>query len=253
MSLWLEREAGKLTKAQDKGKAVAAKMLIATSKAFREAYGEIPFPDRETAEHTVVQQKAELIEPDLDAEWQRQTQRYIKIGFHTELGLSAEEYLASLPKFEPQPEAFAGRFDMPVLVETRIAPQCQAELGGLNYYLKGLNVHDWKDDPKGYKTPDAPYATWMQDGKKNLNINVHDVRNNLAADERGATEYDGIALWITNPSVLNDHSIDLPGTQVGSGYAPYLRQWNGRPWVSDRYVDGANSRFGSASCGRVVA
>lgn len=42
MSLWLEREAGKFTQVKDKGKAAAAKMLVAVSEAWREAYGPLP-------------------------------------------------------------------------------------------------------------------------------------------------------------------------------------------------------------------
>lgn len=44
MSLWMEREAGKFTQARDKGKATAAKMLVAASQAWREAYGELTQP-----------------------------------------------------------------------------------------------------------------------------------------------------------------------------------------------------------------
>ncbi len=44
MSRWLEGEAGRFTQVKDKGKAAAAKMLVATSQAWREAYGEFPLP-----------------------------------------------------------------------------------------------------------------------------------------------------------------------------------------------------------------
>lgn len=189
---------------------------------------------------------------DLGLEWQRQAQKLIDLGFHRDLGLSEETYLLSLPKFESQPEAFRGRFDIPVLVETRIDPARQAELAGLDYWIKGLDVSDWKDDPKGYKTPETPYTTWMQDGKKNLKRNVEDVRENLETDERGATKYDGVALFIAHPEILNDHYIDLPGTSLGADYAASLSQWNGKPRVYyDGRVGNAVSRFGSASCGRV--
>lgn len=193
----------------------------------------------------------ELTRIALDLECRRQARRYVELGFPRELGLSGEDYLASLPRFEPPPESFRGRFDIPVLVETRIAPKRQAGLAGLAYYLGGLNVCDWEADPKGYKTPETPYTTWMQDGKKNLKRSVSDVRSTLKIDERGATEYDGVALWIAKPSVLNDHSVDLPGTSFGSNDAPYLHQWLGESRVNCHHVGNAYSRFGSASCGRV--
>lgn len=190
---------------------------------------------------------------DLDLEWRRQSGRYVELGFHVELGLSVEDYLASLPRFEPQPESFRGCFDIPVLVEIRIAPSRQAKMAGLLYFLEGITVRDWDNDPKGYKTPDVPYTTWMQDGGKNLGKSMEDVRQELKPDERGATEYDGIALYITNTRVLNEHDIDLPGTSVGSDGAPYLYQWYGIFKVDCHLVDRADSGFGSASCGRVAA
>lgn len=188
---------------------------------------------------------------DLNFEWQRQTKRLIYLGFHRELGLSEEKYLSSLPKFESQPGAFRGRFNIPVLVERRIAPQCQAKLAGLDYYLENLAVFDWKDDSKGYKTPDTPHATWMQDGKKNLKEDVSTVRENFASDERGATVYDGIALFIAHPEILKDHGIDLPGTSVESDRAPFLYQWYGGPKLSCDPIGYSHPGVGSASCGRV--
>ncbi|MCL5439178.1 MAG: hypothetical protein M1268_04320 [Patescibacteria group bacterium] len=188
---------------------------------------------------------------DLNAEWKRRAERYIELGFHKELGLSKKDYLASLPKFELQPESFRGRFDIPILVETRIKSQRQAELAGLSYYLSGSAVSDWEGDPMDYKTSDVPYTAWMQDGRKNLKRSVDDVRKALEIDERGATEYDGVALWISNPSVLRDHYIDLPGTQVGSGGAPDLARGLGGPRLDYGWAGNGDPRFGSASCGRV--
>ena len=193
------------------------------------------------------------VEPklNLNQEWMRQSQRYIDFGFHTKLGLTEEEYLDSLPKFEPQPEAFKGRFDIPVIVETRILPQEQAALAKLNYYLGELKIADWSKDPNKYKTPDKPYTTWMQDGKGNLNKSVENVRKALAKDERGASIFDCIALFIARPEILKDHSIDLPGTSVGSVDAACLGVWFDRPEVCYGRVGHANPGFVSASCGRV--
>lgn len=187
---------------------------------------------------------------NLFAEWERQTERYVELGFHKELGLTGEEYLVSLPQFEPQPKTFAGRFDIPLLVETRIPPSRQAQLAGLQYYLGDLNVHDWETDPKKYKTPDMPYTTWMQDEMKNLNKSVSYVRQHFASDERGATLLDGIALYIVNPNMLKNHAIDLPGTSVDAVSAPCLKLWGSRPAVDYAPVGSSFPGFGSASCGR---
>ncbi len=187
---------------------------------------------------------------DLRGEWERQVARYIKLGFHEVLGIDEVSYRDSLPKFTPQPEAFKGRFDIPVLVETRISVSKQTELVGSSYLLGGLKVQDWKGDPKGYKTPKALYTTWMQDGSEYLKLSVVAFRERMNEDERGATEFDGIALIIKNPEILKHHYINLPGTSVGFDDAPFLRLWFGEPVLDNHWVVGARSNLGSASCGR---
>ncbi|HSX40044.1 MAG TPA: hypothetical protein VLF68_00335 [Candidatus Saccharimonadales bacterium] len=243
---WLERELKKNGSAQDRA---YAEIIAGVRKARGQ---DIPLPHTQVAAQSEEQIQAAMQELDLRAEWQRQAERYVESAFHAELGLSEEDYLASLPKFAEQPENFRNRFDTPVLVETRINSARQAELAGLGFYLGGLSVADWKDS-QGYKTPDAPYATWMQDGKKNLGRSVRDVRATLGPDERGATLADGIALYITHPEILKDHYVDLPGTSVGSAYAPFLCRWDDRPEVDCSGVGYAASDFGSASCGREIS
>lgn len=222
------------------------KAAVKIAEGLLEQFGDVSVPTSKTSE-----KGTETPFLDLEAEWTRQSQRFIELGFPTELGLSDSVYLESLPRFTSQPEQFKERFDIPVVVETRIPVIRQSKLAGVNYFLKGLEVKDWKKDPRKYKTPDDPYTTWMQDGKKNLNITVKNVRNYFAKDERGATEFDGIALYITHPEIIKDHGIDLPGTLVGSDRAPYLRLWDGGAELRCSHVDLADPDFGSASCGSI--
>lgn len=191
-------------------------------------------------------------ELNLKNEWLRQTRKYIKLGFHEKLGLSKQEYLDSLPQFGPQPENFKDRFDIPVVVETRIPIKQQCKLAGINYLLGDLPCVDWPNDPKGYKIPNRPYITWMQDGgAKNLDKSVEEVREKLAEDERGATNFDGIAFYLAQPEVLKHHFMDLPGTKVGSVHAPCLHLWYGQPELNYFHrVDYVYPGYGSASCGR---
>ena len=196
-------------------------------------------------------------EISLEQEWQRQADRLLELGFHKELivdgkriELTAQEYSDSLPKFEPQPESFKGRLNTPVLAETRISAKRQSELAGIQYFLDGLNVKDWDKDPKKYKTPNSPYAVWTDEGARNMNRKVRDVRKKLAPDERGGTEFDGIALYIVKPQVLKTRFLDLPGTAVGSDFAPGLALWRGRPRLNRGFVGSADPRFSSLVCGR---
>lgn len=246
MAAELEKLANELTQ---RGHSVGAQLVKDSSKSWFNA-GLIP----KKLENNVLSRKEipQAVELNLDEEWQRQSTRFVELGFHTELKIKDGEYLDSLPKFGSQPEAFRGRFDIPVLVEVRIPISKQCEMTKVQFSLKGLKVVDWSGDPQKYKTPRTPYTIWMQDGTKNLGITVDSVRENLAQDERGATVADGMALYIAKPDVLRLHYIDLPGTQVESGYAPYLDLWYGQPELRYHWADDADSHYGSASCGSKV-
>lgn len=151
----------------------------------------------------------------------------------------------------PQPEHFALRFfDIPTAVLGYIPPKDIYNAAGVDYFLEGLDVGDWKKDPKGYKTPSGIYFTWMQDGARNLNRRVEDVRRTLEVVARGATEFDGTGLYVAHPRILEHHFIDFPGTGVERDDAPYLDLLDGRPRLHCRWVDLVSPKFGSALCGR---
>lgn len=183
----------------------------------------------------------ELTRPGLEKEWERISQIYIKLGFHSELELSQSDYLSLLPIFDPQPDAFVGRFNVPILVETRIAPERQAELAGLEYFI----------DRKVNEIDIPPYASWMQTGEKYLDRKARDVCKKPGADERMANLYDGVALLIANPNVLTDHSIALPGTILIGNKIPYLNTWitDGKKGIGYADWELKHPKFGTATCG----
>jgi len=184
-------------------------------------------------------------EISLQAEWDRQAQNLANI-FSKELNFKTpQEYIATLPKFEPQPKNWKGRLDTPVIVETRASPSRQSELAGIKYFLDGLDKTDWNKNLKGYTETTVPYAAWLDDGRNYINKKVKDVRSNLKGDEIGGTELDGIALYISNPKILEHHFLDLPGTSVESNRAAGLRLWLGRPELGCGFVGGASPGFGS--------
>lgn len=190
-------------------------------------------------------------EGDTKAEWKRQAQNLARL-FAEELGLTSEGYIAGLPEFGPQPENFRDRFDIPVIVETRIPLPKMLELVGITCYFNSEEIKVW---PKGnFVTPEQPYIVWLNDGSTYLGRSVKEVRKGLAPDERGGTVFDGIALYLQKPEILEHYSLDFPGSQVGSGDAPYLNLWSGgRPGLSwgSGWVDLAIPNVGPVSCGRI--
>lgn len=182
-----------------------------------------------------------------------QAGRYLKLGFHKykDVKMSAGKFKDLIMKLViPQPENFRGRTDTPVIVSGQIPAKDQCKLAGIGYWLGGLTVSDWPNDPQHYKTPNGFYMTWVDEGRRFMNRKVQDVRGELAPDERGGTEFDGVALYITKPNILQTRFLDLPGTSVESGSAAGLRLWDGQPEMLSYFVDGANPGFGSLVCGR---
>ena len=59
-----------------------------------------------------------------------------RYGFHKELGLSAQDYAATIPAFSVQPEEYKNRFDGQLVVEGRIPLPRQHQLA---------NIEEWTD------------------------------------------------------------------------------------------------------------
>lgn len=196
-------------------------------------------------------QESELRFADLE----QQATRYFERDFHKHLKISKGILKDRIMRLNTlQPEAFRGRFDILVVKfgDIPIAKQC--ELAGIPPWYDVSRAIDWPSDPKGYVTPKTLHVAWMQDGTNRPAISVKDVRTQLAPDERGATQWDGVAYCITCPdinAVLNHHYIDLPGTSVASGSAPGLRLWGGQPGLGGGSVEPAGPDWRAASCGRV--
>lgn len=180
---------------------------------------------------------AELDQLSIEAEWQDQAQRFIELGFHSELGLTEEQYLATLPKFEPQPEEYRGRFDVSLLVETRIPWEKQAKLACIvvsDYLMSRINeTREWEGNHS--QTPDVPYTGWFNSWGQRFakQIRPFDARDQLAADECGAGPFEGVAQQVHHPEVtLEGKYFDLIGYSVESGNVPYLLRWDGGPGLS---------------------
>lgn len=206
----------------------------------------------ELANHRVNTSEATPLQLNLNREWERQASRLADL-FASELGQSRDEYVEGLPRFSPQPEGYKGRFDTPVIVQTSTSKLTLArmlEIAGIVNYLKLENVQDWREDK--FRTPNAPYITWLHDGSRNLNRSVKGVRAKLADDERGGTVFDGIALLQQDPQILKRRYLDLPGSQYGFDCAPRLGLWDGRPGLRCRFVDRAGDGWGSVVAGRNI-
>lgn len=181
---------------------------------------------------------------DPDTEWQRQAGGLVAAGFAAELGLSAAEYLESLPRFTAQSPEYRGRFDAPVLVETRVSWERQYELFGIR--ISPFMAHFPQPVATG---PDsahraAPYAAWFTKWGQRFPgpTSPDDARAALAPDEVGANLQEGGAVVHAFPElVASARFFDLvgyvfPAAAVGGEVhfdpverTPGICRWRGRP------------------------
>ncbi len=95
-------------------------------------------------------------EAEVAEEVARQADRYIEFGLneHPKVRMAKGKFKDSLDGFaHQQPEHFDGRFDIPVVVLGGVPAGDIFKAAGANYFLKGLDVKNWSEDPNGCKSP----------------------------------------------------------------------------------------------------
>jgi hypothetical protein len=139
---------------------------------------------------------------DLAAERARIIAAFIAVGFHEHLGLDAADYAASFPAIAKQSEQYRGRFDLPLLVETRISWREQAALVGIALGGGQLNLDYVPLNERTAVLP-APYAGWFTWWGQRFDapITADDARAALADDEVGANLNELIALHVAHPEL----------------------------------------------------
>ncbi len=154
-------------------------------------------------------------------EWERQIGKFLKLGFHTELGVSIEDYLSSMPRLQLPQDKSIESFNSLVIVEPRIPAQLQLMQVGFDYYVQDTLVCQTK-------TPKTPYILLL---KKADNKNLREVQ---APDENNLTIQEGAALLIAHPEVVNGPPIALFGSKIysleGNGIQekiPCTYKWSG--------------------------
>jgi hypothetical protein len=165
-------------------------------------------------------------------------------GFHDELGMSADEYAASLPLIEAQPPEYRGRLDVPLLVETRIPFQRQFELVGI---FPSQLLAPFKE-PQPYDATSAhraePYAGWFSAWGQRfvVPISPDDARADLAVDEVGGNLIEAAAMQAAYPELNQTgryfdyigYVFAPPDPEFQALFEPIVRtaaiyRWRGRP------------------------
>jgi hypothetical protein len=146
---------------------------------------------------------ARLADLDLAAERDRQAELYVAIGVADELGMTAEDYRASLPRFAPQPPSYAGRLDVPLLVETRVPWRRLAALADMTVAPSARIVEPVPAEER-FAVPAVAYAGWFTDWGQRFPDPIDPItaRAQLTDDEVGTSAYEGIAMGLVHPQVF---------------------------------------------------
>lgn len=160
---------------------------------------------------------AGLADLDPEAERRRLAALFVARGFPAELGLTAEEYVRGLPAMASRPASYAGRLDIPLLVETRIPWTRQAALFGIRYVPRAADYAPVDDRSR---MPAAPYSGWFSLWGRRFphSISPADARAALAADEVGANLCELVTMTAAHPGISSSgRFLDAIGYQL-----PYL-------------------------------
>lgn len=200
-----------------------------------------------------------VIKPRLSHErdWTRQSED-LAYHFAKPLGKTRWQYLDEcLPQYTPQQDSYRGEFDRLVLVQLpqpKLPLKRILEIVGINDYNPDvLKMNDWTGHKGKFKTPHNAYsyATYVEDEEKRserLGTPPLIVRENLVAGQRVGTGLDGVFIYVSDRGVLTRHYLDLPGSEVGAGRAPFLLLWDDGPRLDLRRVGN-----GGPDCASVVA
>lgn len=195
-------------------------------------------------------------ELSLKDEWQRQSNRFLDLGFHRALGMSEQEYLDSLPHFTDKPEGVDGRFNYQLLVDPRVPIERLIRLLGvvMSSDESPTNVSDWNNNGNGHSTPSTAYVIRMNDGRENIGKSVREVREKLKDGERGTTLQEGLALYATYPWVVDKIGMNFVGSEKLST-VPYLRSdGSGIVRLSfEQHIDGYHAKSPTTAIERAAA
>lgn len=159
----------------------------------------------------ITEESSEILTSKEEELWSLQIEKLINLGFHAELGMTDDEYKATMPAFQPQPPRFKGRFDIPLLVDPRVSLQRQLELSKIvNYDINEADLTrlSLAESNKPH-IPKDPYQLWIRAILESLDLarrlgKFKPLRSikEFTYDERGLTAIEGLALLREQPNLL---------------------------------------------------
>ncbi|MBI2017696.1 hypothetical protein HYS92_01450 [Candidatus Daviesbacteria bacterium] len=137
--------------------------------------------------------------------WSSQVERLIDLGFHAELGLSEDEYRVRIPAFQPQPDRFRGRFDLPLLVDPEVSLERQLALLKVKTDLTPAELTRLSLSEIQKRV--TPYQIWVRINARN-NSGRYSIEwiedRERGWDEQPLSVIQGLALFRELPNALSE-------------------------------------------------
>lgn len=178
--------------------------------------------------------------------WEKQVRKMIALGFNDEIKKSEGGYRMSVPKFEEQPEAYKGRFDLPLLIDPRIPLKKIHKLAGIHAAVDENIIVDM------YKSPELPYVIWTHDANRYRHLSVREVMTKMQSDETACSQLEVSSLFIHYPEVFADHGVDATGSMYGADSVPCINTFFGKPELSHGGFDHPDNRWGALTKGTYI-
>lgn len=168
-------------------------------------------------------------------------------GWAAALGYTSfDDYLTSIPLVPKWPSSWEQRFDRTILVDARIPITRACELLSVTFLGDDETLVDFQPE----KAQQGVYWIRCQDGRKNHDLSVRDVRRAWPDDEMGLTAAEGLALYLQDPLVLTNHFLVLPGSVLRRrGLVSFLRSMDENALLDWLLSGHAEAQYGAASRG----
>jgi len=181
----------------------------------------------------------------LEAAVRKQVNQYIALGFHKEVYPNIEEVEAiaryranfTLPEGASQPEDYKGRFDVPLVVEPRLALSLQHANSKppIQERCKTDNIQNLTE------FPNTPYLVWTHNGQRYSKLSTEQTIHSLAGDEVGSPQIEVTALYLQHPEYFEGKgykgaAVIAIGSRCDVVWATLIDAYKGQPNVSSCWL-----------------
>jgi len=176
-----------------------------------------------------------------------QVKKYVGLGAHDLLGLSADAYAAGLLTVTVKvPEGYPSRFAIPVLVDARLPIEPLLLKAGITSFLDLAAVDNAVGDSK------TAYLMWTHDSHRYYGLCPIDAQSKFVPDEVGCTLLELVAFFCQFPRAFSGIAMDALLSRFRGEYHPSLIGVTSRPEIASHWYKDVTPGMNTLSKGKTV-